>query len=187
LNNQDPTIMSATRHLQILALLLLLGGGAALQLRNMLVPATFGEIGTYRAAALGTNAAHPLTFPSDARCLKCHEDVQEERVESLHTAVRCVHCHGFGAEHITQATAAEVDSSVTIASAQDWDHHFPTKVDLFITYDRATCLACHQATVGMPESFLQINVAEHLEDQGAEDVEDVNVCFECHTGHSPGL
>jgi hypothetical protein len=39
----------------------------------------------------------------------------------------------------------------------------------------------------MPEAFRSINVAEHLEEQGAEDIAGGNVCFECHEGHSPGL
>ena len=56
-------------------------------------------------------------------------------------------------------------------------------IDLFITQDRATCLVCHESMVGMPEGFKQINVAEHLEDMGAEEVKGRDVCFECHMGH----
>jgi hypothetical protein len=30
-------------------------------------------------------------------------------------------------------------------------------------------------------------VKSHLADQGAENIDSRDVCFECHTGHSPGI
>ena len=63
-------------------------------------------------------------------------------------------------------------------------HNFQTDVDLYITKDRATCLACHQAVVGMPKDFKKINLAQHLEDEGAEEPNSPETCFECHEGHN---
>ena len=46
------SLLRDTRHLQILALLILAAGGGAFFLRNQMVPAGFGQEGPYRAAAL---------------------------------------------------------------------------------------------------------------------------------------
>ena len=177
----------STRHLRILMFLIIVGGAGALLLRSWMVPATYGEPGPYRAAALDEIASHPSVLQSDAVCLKCHTDVQEERAESPHQAVRCMHCHGIGREHVASALKAAESPDHEIPPAEEWDRNFLTHVDLFITQDRATCLSCHEAVVGMPEDFLKIDVAAHLEEQEAEEITSRNVCFECHEGHSPGL
>jgi len=176
-----------TRHLRILMLLIFTGGGGAFFVRSQMIPADYGQDGPFRHAALAQIAAHPSVLQSDTTCLKCHTNVEEERSESPHAAVRCLHCHGNGKQHIAEATKAAEFPEHAIPSAKKWDGDFRTHTDLFITHDRATCLSCHTSVVGMPESFLSINVAEHLEEQGAEEINSKNVCFECHEGHSPGL
>jgi len=176
-----------TRHLRILAALIIVGGVGAVLLRNHFVPASYGQHGPYRGAALQEIATRPSVLQTDATCLKCHENVQEERAESPHGAVRCTHCHGIGRNHVAQARQAAESPDHPIAPAEEWDGDFLTQIDLFITHDRAICLSCHEAVVGMPTDFRSINVAAHLEDQGAEEPKSRNVCFECHEGHSPGL
>ena len=176
-----------TRHLRVLAFLMTVGGAGALFVRSQLVPKAFGDRGPYRAAALEQIASQPSRLSSDSDCLTCHSKVQEERAESPHKAVLCMHCHGNGHEHIAAAIKAAGTPGQVIPPAGEWDGSFHTKMDLFITQDRATCLSCHTSVVGMPSSFRSIDVAKHLEEQGAENVKDRNVCFECHTGHSPGI
>jgi len=176
-----------TRHLRILVVLIVVGGAGAFLVRSQMIPEAYGDRGPYRSAALGQIAALPVRLTSDATCLKCHANVQEERAESPHQAVRCMHCHGNGHEHIAAATIAATSPDHAIAPAAEWDGDFHSKQDLFITQDRATCLSCHTSVVGMPSSFRSIDVGRHLEEQGAENVNDKNVCFECHTGHSPGI
>jgi len=176
-----------TRHLRIIIFLIITGGAGAMFVRSQLIPSDFGERGPYRGAALAEEAALPLILQSDATCLKCHTNVHEERADSPHKAVRCLHCHGNGREHIAAATAAAESPDKLIPPAAEWDGDFLTKIDLFITQDRSTCLVCHLSVVGRPESFRSINVAEHLEEQGAGEIDSRNVCYECHEGHSPGL
>ncbi len=176
-----------TRHLRVLVFLITVGGASALFVRSQLVPKAFGDRGPYRAAALEQIASQPSRLSSDSDCLKCHSKVQEERAESPHKAVRCMHCHGNGHEHIAAAIQAAGTPGHVIPPAGEWDGDFHSKMDLFITQDRATCLSCHTSVVGMPSSFRSIDVVKHLEEQGAENVNDKNVCFECHTGHSPGI
>jgi hypothetical protein len=185
--NQRLVFSRDVRHLHILVFLIVAGGGGALFVRSKMIPADFGDRGPYRAAAIAEIAAQPSVLQPDTSCLTCHTSVHEERAESPHREVACMHCHGNGREHIAAASIAAVSPDHTIPPASDWDGDFRTDVDLFITQNRAACLSCHEAVVGMPETFRSINVAEHLEEQGADDVDGPNVCFECHEGHSPGL
>lgn len=176
-----------TRHLQVLFLLLLTGGVCVAFVRAQLVPESYGQHGSYRGEALNELAALPHVLTSDTACLKCHEKIQEERAESPHTAVRCMHCHGNGHAHMAQALTAAASPDATLDPAKPWDGKHLSSVDLFITRDRAICLSCHQKVVGMPKDFRAIDVNMHLEEQGAENREGADVCFECHTGHSPGI
>ena len=172
-----------TRHLWILLVLIGLAGWAFGTLRGRMVPEGFGQQGPYRAEALVEIAAKPSVFQADAVCHQCHQDVQEERAETLHRAVRCVHCHGQGHKHVAQARLAAESPEYVIEPAAEWDGDFLTSIDLFITQDRKTCLVCHEAAVGMPADFKKINVTEHLEEMEASEAESRETCFECHSGH----
>lgn len=176
-----------TRHLRVLLLLIIGGFAGVFLIRSQLIPNAYGDRGPYRAGALDEIASQPSQLTSDSSCLKCHTSVQEERAESPHQAVRCMHCHGNGHEHMAAALIAVESPDHPIPPAGEWDGDFHTKMDLFKTQDRATCLSCHTSVVGMPESFRSIDVAQHLAEQGAENVNARNVCFECHSGHSPGI
>lgn len=172
-----------TRHLGILILLIGAAGAAFWKIRDRMIPESFGQQGPYRAEALNEIAARPSVLQGDTACLKCHAEVGKERAKALHKAVRCVHCHGLGREHVVQALKAANTPGTVIDPAGPWDGDFLTHADLFITKDRATCLACHEATVGMPDKFRKIKVAEHLEEMGAAEPENRETCFECHGGH----
>ncbi|MCP4190055.1 MAG: hypothetical protein GY768_05440 [Planctomycetaceae bacterium] len=172
------------RHIMIMAGLIAIAGVSVQMIRSAMVPKSFGEQGPYRADALATIAAQEIRFPTDAKCHACHDDVREERAESLHATVACVHCHGFGKDHIAEAElAASSNEDASVTPAKPWDGQFPSTIDLFITQDQKTCLVCHESVVGMPAEFKKIDVAEHLEEQGADDPESRETCFECHGGH----
>lgn len=173
-----------TRHLWILAALLAAVGWGGWAVRNRMTPESFGDRGPYRANAITEIAARPSLFPADHVCHECHEDVEKERAESLHKAVRCVHCHGYGREHIANARKAAASADHKIPAAAKWDGNFLGAADLFVTKDRRTCLVCHEEAVGMPKDFKKIDVAGHLEDQDAAEPESPETCFECHGGHN---
>jgi len=175
------------RHLRIVASLLLAAAIAGMFVGNKLVPEAFGDRDPYRPAALQQIASQPSVLSSDATCLKCHSKVQGERAESPHQSAGCMHCHGNGHEHIAAALKAAESPGSEIPKAAEWDGDFRSKQDFFVTKDRATCLSCHASVVGMPSNFRSIDMAKHLEEQGAENVNDKNVCFESHSGHSPGI
>lgn len=174
----------STRHLYMPLAILIAGGIGFAFLRARMVPETFGDTGAYRAAALEELAARPGKIQADRVCLECHDNVKEERAGTLHEAVRCFHCHGQGHEHVAQARKAKDSPETTIEKAHAWDGDFMTKIDLFITKDRATCLSCHESVVGMPGNFKKINVATHLEEMGSSDATSREACFECHAGHN---
>lgn len=173
-----------TRHLWILLGLLGLAGWGFLTARARLLPESFGQQGPYRTEALAEIAARPSVLIADNVCHQCHQGVQKEREHSLHKEVRCIHCHGLGNEHVEQARLAATSPGKAIKPAAAWDGNFETRLDLFITRDRKTCLVCHEAAIGMPASFKKINVAKHLEDQGASEPMSRETCFECHGGHN---
>ncbi|MCA9081327.1 MAG: hypothetical protein KDA58_12260 [Planctomycetaceae bacterium] len=180
---QSFSLWRDARHLFILGIILAGVGYAGIQVRQMMLPEGFGTEGPYRAAAIDEIKARPSLLVADTTCLECHTDVKDEREGTLHEAVACMHCHGFGREHVELARAAAEDPSKEIPAAQEWDGDFFTKIDLFTTEDRRTCLACHEQAIGMPADFKKIDVAFHLEDMGAEEPKSPNVCFECHGGH----
>ena len=176
------------RHLWILLILIALACLGSVVVRDRLVPESYGErsgrYGPYRADALKQIASQPSVLIADKVCHECHQDVEAERAEAKHKTVLCVHCHGSSREHVKQARAAAKDPAVEIAAAKPWDQDFFTKIDLYITKDRASCVAFHEQTLGMPEWFKKIDVAEHLDDQGADEPESRETCFECHvSGH----
>ena len=175
------------RHLWILITLIATAGVGAVMVRNEMVPESYGELsdryGPYRADALEQIAAQPSMLIADKVCHECHQDVQKERAEAKHSTVLCIHCHGSSRDHVKQARAAAKDPSLKIAPAAKWDGDVFTKIDLYITKDRASCLVCHEKTIGMPEWFQKIDVAVHLEDMGAAEPMSRETCFECHAGH----
>jgi len=176
-----------TRHLWFLLIILGVGGAIAIVARNQFVPETYGDAtgryGAYRAAALDELQALPSIWIADENCLKCHTDVHDEREGTLHETVACFHCHGRGKNHIAEALLAQKDDSIEITPAPEWDGDFQTTVDFFRAMDRKACLVCHESVIGMPKDFKQIILAEHLEEQGADEVNSPQVCFECHGYH----
>jgi hypothetical protein len=177
------TSFNDTRHLWALGAFVAAVGLVGMVVRRELVPDDFGRLGPYRASALADNAAQPSRFPADATCHTCHASVHQERAGKSHEAVRCAHCHGLGVEHVALATKGADDPTVILPPAAEWDGNFRTKIDLYVTKDRAICLSCHQAVVGMPADFKKIDVAAHLDEQGASEPLSKETCFECHGGH----
>ncbi len=172
-----------TRHLWILTLLILGGVVVSLVTRNYLVPESFGQLGPYRADALGEIAAQPSILQADTVCLECHVTVKKERADLPHEAVMCAHCHGVGRIHAAQARKAKETEGMSVDPAGKWDGDFLTTMDLYTAKRRTTCLVCHEAVIGKPDDFLLIDVAEPLVDTDAEKPDSPNVCLECHGAH----
>lgn len=181
-----------SQHLWVLGFLVIAGGAGYVVARQQVVQDTYGDLqgryGPYRAAALEQIASQPMKMQADHVCLECHEHVGEERMESPHKAVMCMHCHGWGTEHVALArkAAASPDAGIEIPEVPEWDGDFHTDVDIYKSYNRLACLVCHEKEVGKPEEFKLIVLAEHLEEQDyAEEIDNPNVCLDCHGNHDP--
>lgn len=105
--------------------------------RHLLTPATFGQYGHYRAAALGELSAHRPRFAGAKACTDCHSDEAADLAKDKHRTLSCETCHGEARDH---------------ADNPNFDLPKPA-ADL--------CLRCHVADPARPAHQPQIVVADH--------------------------
>lgn len=67
--------------------------------RSYLVPATFGELGHYRAAAVNEVASKNIRYAGREACALCHPDIVEVKRQGYHRDVGCEVCHGPAYNH----------------------------------------------------------------------------------------
>lgn len=116
-----------------LAIVVLIG------VRASLVPASFGEYGHYRAAAVDSIAARPVHFAGRQECEACHDDVADQRIRGNHRGVACEVCHGAQAAHVAA----------------------PMDVQPPAPRDRSFCPRCHAYNPSRPTGFPQIDSVAH--------------------------
>jgi hypothetical protein len=110
-----------------------------LVVRHYVVPASFGQYGHYRGAAIGDIAAHPVKFAGHQACESCHTEILDVKKNGKHAQVNCEACHGAQAGH------AEDPGTVT-----------PAKPDTAVL-----CARCHTASAAKPKGFPQVDPAGH--------------------------
>jgi hypothetical protein len=138
-----------------LGVLGLVGIAAMLYARHRFVPATFGETGHYRAAAVDAVASGKIQYAGAAVCAECHDDVAGKKAASYHRTLSCEICHGAAARH-----------------AEDPEAQKPV-----VPRERgAACLYCHEYLPSRPTGFPQI--IERLHNP-------VKPCIGCHDPHDP--
>jgi hypothetical protein len=126
---------------QILRLVLLTVGIVTSYLiaRYFLTPPSFGELGWYRANALGLVADRPLTYAGKEACdVVCHGDQVKKLSQGSHKTLSCEGCHGPGADH-----------------AESPDLH---KLSI-LTFSH--CVRCHGEDPSRPKWHKQINPKTH--------------------------
>ena len=130
--------------------------GGFLFARSRLVPPTFGDIGHYRAAALGEIAALPIHYAGADSCAvaDCHEDVMETKMAGYHRGVSCEVCHGPAADHVKD----------------------PENVKVKKPKSRTFCPVCHTYLLARPTGFPQIIPENHNMPKS---------CIKCHDPHDP--
>lgn len=149
------------RHTYVLFGLLGLALVAALVVRALLVPATFGRDGPYRGdAPLDLRVLAPRHL-GEAACAECHQAQVDLHAKDAHAAVECEVCHGPGHQH-----AAD-----------------PEQVKPEIPKGKQRCLTCHQLLAARPGWFPQIIWREHYRFVGVRDLE--TDCTACHDPHEP--
>jgi hypothetical protein len=145
-------------HLLRLAAVLLIGLAAFAGIRSLFVPATFGQYGHYRAAAMKEIAALPISHAGQDTCAGCHPDVLETKAAGKHAKVHCEACHGPQNKHATADNPADAK---------------PPRPDT-----AKLCARCHEGNIAKPHGFPQVNTKEH---SGGEP------CNTCHKPHSPQM
>lgn len=133
---RQPRIPQQVTRLLILFAVLI---AALLTARHFLVPATFGQIGHYRAAAIPQIAARPIKYAGREACADCHSDVLETHSRGRHQTVGCETCHGPAAAHAADPTA----SKPRVPSERDF------------------CPRCHSYDPSRPTGFPQIDPVSH--------------------------
>jgi hypothetical protein len=126
-----------------------------LLIRHLLVPATFGEKGHYRAAALADNEDVPIHFSGQKACFECHQDVEDMKKQDVHSDIHCETCHGPGQKHILSGEAA----------------------DILKPSGREFCGNCHGINAARQKDAVnQIDLKKHNIEKK---------CLECHNPHAP--
>jgi hypothetical protein len=131
---------------QILRLVLLTLAivGSYLVARTFLTPATFGQYGWYRGAALDENAARTPVFAGKKSCDECHSDILHKLDRGAHKTLSCEACHGISREHAGNPDILPVKATGNY------------------------CLRCHEADPSRPKWFKQIVVKDHYGSKCAE-------------------
>jgi hypothetical protein len=128
---------------------------ALIVLRQRFVPATFGELGHYRAAATESVASREIRYGGSAVCIECHEEHGDIKSHSYHRSLSCEVCHGPASNH-----------------AGDPEAHRPA-----IPRERGEgCLYCHNYLPSRPTGFPQIVETQH---------NPMDSCVSCHDPHDP--
>lgn len=132
--------------------------------RSFFVPETWGEYGWYRGAAVEDHRAKEVRHQGDDACGMCHDTEFAEHAAGVHAPVRCELCHGPAATHIDMEEGEKTG-------------------DMPIRRTRELCELCHRELAARAAEFPQVDVREHLAENGGELTSDA--CFECHDPHSP--
>ena len=112
---------------------------ALLVARHFLVPDTFGDIGSYRAAAIDSVASHEKKYAGQQECALCHRQIMEKRLAGNHRGVGCESCHGPGLVHVSN----------------------PVEFKPTIPRTREFCQRCHAYNPSRPTGFPQIDPVAH--------------------------
>jgi len=107
--------------------------------RAELVPATFGQLGHYRAKAIDDIAAKPIEHAGQAACAECHVDIVDLRAKARHRAIACESCHGPLAKHAENP--GDVKPKLPVATP--------------------LCTHCHAANTGKPKRYPTVDIKNH--------------------------
>ncbi|UCC72778.1 MAG: hypothetical protein JSV86_20890 [Gemmatimonadota bacterium] len=112
---------------------------ALIAARYFLVPASFGEKGHYRAAALDTIVAREKQYAGQQECALCHSAIMDARLAGNHQGVACESCHGPAAAHAAN----------------------PVEAKPSVPREREFCPRCHAYNPARPTGFPQIDPVAH--------------------------
>jgi len=149
--------MKDFQHLLHVAAVFTVAIAAFLAIRHIVVPASFGRLGHYRADAVDEIKALPVLYAGERSCAPCHQEQTKDKSAGPHRTMACESCHGPALTHEAKPKAV---------------HPFrPKEADI-----RTFCSACHERSLSRPRKFPQIEERKHQ--TGAP-------CIMCHPPHRP--
>jgi len=162
--------LESYRHLWRLGGVLVVGIGAAVIFKFLLVPDSYGAYGYYRGDALAEQRdVRPPLYQGKAACEDCHDTILAAHEKDVHRTIQCETCHGPGARHIA------VQSGEAEAKAGE--------KTILMPREQETCLSCHRRMAARPSSFPQIDLEQHY---AVREVGDKTTsCSACHNPHEP--
>ncbi|NQV02015.1 MAG: hypothetical protein HQ542_05185 [Bacteroidia bacterium] len=151
-----------------------------LLLRYLLIPASFGELGHYRADAIDDVAAYAKKHAGREACKECHEDVVEELSYGFHADLSCEGCHGPAYRHAIYSESADPDN-------------YPDSLRLNKPLERESCARCHDlnaSRIKFASDSTEISLVRMVDVKEHnhfiyEETNEIIRCVECHYSHSP--
>jgi hypothetical protein len=122
-----------------LTIIFAIGITALIMVRQRFVPESFGEIGHYRADAIGAVASQGIRYAGWQACVACHPEEAEQKQGSYHRVLSCETCHGAAYAH-----------------TEDPSEELP-----LVPRKRGACLYCHSYLPSRPTGFPQIIELQH--------------------------
>jgi len=165
-NGKRPGFLS-TAYSRRLFGLLFVALAVAFGVRAALKPATYGQYGSYRGAAIEDERSRTPALQGKATCAKCHASEFDKHDKDVHLNVECESCHGPGKAHV-QAREAKAPA---------------TQGKLFTELGPDQCLRCHRKTAARPALHPTIDRTEHYAFRGVNDP--ATPCQSCHSPHEP--
>lgn len=162
MNPESP--LTHTKHVFRAAILLLVVVVAMVLGRSLFVPDTWGEYGQYRGAAVAEHRDKPVRHLGNESCAMCHDAEYADHASGVHVSVQCELCHGPARLHV------DPEEGEVLA-------------EMPVRRSRELCELCHRKLEARPVGFPQIDVREHVTENGGELTADA--CFACHEPHSP--
>lgn len=162
MNPESP--LAHSKHVFRAAILLIVVVVAMVLGRSLFVPETWGEFGQYRGAAVAEHRDKPMRHGGNDTCAMCHDEEAAEVASGVHASVQCELCHGPVVLH------ADIEEGAVLA-------------EMPIRRNRELCELCHRKLDARPADFPQVDVREHVTENGGELTADA--CFACHDPHSP--
>jgi hypothetical protein len=165
------------QHIIRLGIVMAVGGTVLLVVRASLVPATFGQYGSYVGASVEVIRNRPIRYVGSERCKDCHKKEWGKWSRKEHQTVACEVCHGPSSRHSVE----EVEVRPLPLRCKSNGRMLEQGHDL--------CMSCHAEVQGRATDVSQINAQQHLAEfkitEQSEDFEESMRCLTCHNGHSP--
>jgi len=169
--------------------------------RTVLRPATFGERGHYRSAALTAVTSLETHFAGREECEPCHAPIVDRKSASYHRGLACEVCHGAQAAHVASPIENTPPHPPESCSAC---HGEIARTKAVSYHAQLPCTRCHEADrrhVTSPRGFRPTRPAARdfcgqCHAQGATSAPEIpridlgthyprDMCWQCHYPHHP--